>query len=98
MSTRTLQLRKAEAAKAPAPALAELEREIAYEAARSDIESWCSAQQHSGLNGGVWYDVANFAYPEQRDWIEKAVRYLDLRGLLKRHPLHRELVRPLNAE
>lgn len=70
--------------------LTRLEREIAEESARSDIE--CEYVRVLD-EGDRWYDT-NLVSDE--DWVptlERAERYLELRGLLERHPERPELVR-----
>lgn len=56
---------------------------IAYEAARSDIECNCT-QVESGPPD--WYDTASASAEFREDWIDRALTYLDGRGLLLRHP------------
>lgn len=53
-----------------------LQAQLAYSAARSDIETCCA---WSGDAPGRWYDTTNVS-------IADSLRYLDLRGLLERHP------------
>jgi hypothetical protein len=72
--------------------LHKLEQELAYSAARSDIECHCMARQHSGQHHGWWYDTTTVT-GDDVEWVEKAMRYLDLRKVLKRHPDNAALVR-----
>lgn len=72
-----------------------IQRELADEAARSDIECHMIPQKHSGQHYGKWYDLS-VVEPDDVDFIKRAVRYLDWRGLLKRHPENPDLVRPLS--
>lgn len=62
--------------------LRRLERSLAYSTARSDVEVHC-------LPGGAfrdrWYDPDSAA-EEDRETVATAMRYLELRGLLERHP------------
>lgn len=76
----------------------ELEREIAYHAARSDIECYCVRQRHSGPHIGIWYDITTPESDEEKDYTLKAVRYLFGRKLLKSHTENPNLVRPLDME
>ena len=70
-------------------ALSALERAIACEAARSDIECNCQMVEFGPPS---WYDLIS-ATPEIRaDWIDRAVTYLDARGLLLRHPTNPDWV------
>lgn len=69
-----------------------LERELAYSAARSDIECHCSIEQHSGRYYGRWHDISS-ADPSDAEWVAKAVRYLELIKRLKHHPENENLVR-----
>lgn len=63
--------------------------ELADETARSDVEVYCGEYQ---LSGQRWYDTTS-APPEDVEWVERALRYLDLRGLLIRHTQRPHLVR-----
>lgn len=66
-----------------------LERNLAYDAARSDVECRCTPV---GDWRERWYDPARIRglgeaqAIEDRDAADRALRYLDLRGLLERHP------------
>lgn len=69
-----------------------LAQDYADQSARADIESFCRSEPMGRL---TWYDISppsNFG-PEYEPLIGKAVRYLDLRGHLIRHPMQRQLVR-----
>jgi hypothetical protein len=79
---------------------AQLERRIAYNAARTDIESHCIGEGiREGKTGPVfwWWDTARIApapeCAEDIEFLSDAVRYLDLRRLLVRHPDRPNLVR-----
>lgn len=78
--------------------IAELQREIAYHGARSDIESFCTSTRHSGPYAGIWYDIEHLSMPDTLELVQKSARYLELLGLLLRHPHNRLLVRPLDAK
>ena len=69
--------------------LARLEREIAEESAISDIE--CNGVR--GKDG--WTEIHAEEYPQL---LATSVLYLELRGLLERHPEMPELVRFVEAE
>ena len=62
---------------------AKLERHLAYQCARSDIEMLCTANTLPG-DGLEW----NLNTPQDDEWdaeaLANAIRYLDHRGLLKR--------------
>ena len=75
--------------------LQQLERELAYGAARADIECHCKREEHSGQYHGPWYNEEP-KDPEDKQWVSRAVRYLHLRGLLRRHPKETHLVRPVD--
>jgi hypothetical protein len=60
--------------------LRRLERALAYSAARSDIECCCTRAA-----ADRWYDP-NSAGNEERESVDIAIRYLDLRGLIERSP------------
>jgi hypothetical protein len=72
-----------------------LQQKIADDAARSDIECNLDGSIHSGRHHGWWY-TADEIDPERREMIEDAITYLELRGLLKRHPENPSLIRPLS--
>lgn len=75
-----------------------LERELAYSAARADIECHhCLWQNHSGKYHGRWYDTAPLS-GEDSEWVAKSIRYLELRKLLRRHPENGNLVQVLEDE
>lgn len=74
-----------------------LEREIAYSAARSDIERHCESKHHSGRYYGRWYDATSMD-AGVADLVSKSIRYLELRKLLKRHPEDKTLVRIIDPE
>lgn len=57
-----------------------LQAELAYSAARSDVECYCAA----GGTGNLWYDTTN-VLDDDHDTVARAIRYLELRGLLERH-------------
>lgn len=71
---------------------AQLALQIADDAARCDVESYCTKFQ---LRWRVWYDteVLRPEGIEVEQGVERAVRYLDLRGALQRHPQQAHLVR-----
>jgi hypothetical protein len=58
--------------------LEQLERELATEAAVSDVECCCLREEVGGV---MWYDL-NSVKDEDRDWLARAVRYLDMRAML----------------
>lgn len=57
---------------------------IAYEAARADIE--CNCTQIVTWRGHAYYDTGSADAETREDWIDRAITYLDGRGLLLRHP------------
>lgn len=69
--------------------LTRLGREIADETARSDIECECVWIDE----GGRWYDTNLVSDQDVVPMLERAERYLELRGLIERHPERPELVR-----
>ena len=68
------------------PEIAALAYEIADGVARSDIECYCLAKW------GPWYDTSAAIDPEDLELINRALRYLDARGLINRHPEQPALV------
>lgn len=82
----------------------ELRCDIAYQAARSDIELNCQQRPEYPPGRGakkdaiMWYGVGRGNYhPKLKGQIEKAVEYLHLIGLLERHPTYSNRVRILDA-
>lgn len=69
-----------------------LAEELAYAGAVSTISSYCGWGEKDARNFGVWFDLAgakadpSFTSEHQEDLVDKAARYLELRGLLVRHP------------
>lgn len=74
-----------------------LQQKIADESARSDIECFLDGADHSGRYYGRWYNLEG-CEPQYQEWVDDAVRYLDLRGLLKRQPGNTQLIRPLSPK
>lgn len=77
----------------------QLERELAYSAARSDIECHCAPEKppgkyHSGKQG-MWWDLGSIDDPYDRAWVARGVAYLEARKLLKRHTDNPALVQVL---
>jgi hypothetical protein len=75
--------------------LRKLERELAYTTARTDIESFIAPVRKSGCHSGWWYRLSSVEDRSEKQSVTKAVRYLELRKLLRRHPLEPDLVRVL---
>lgn len=75
------------------PDVAALAVVIADEAARSVIETECRV--HHGADGTAWYAAMPTSGMDEEVVlaISRAVRYLDQRGRLTRHPDLRSLVR-----
>lgn len=69
-----------------------LATEMADDIARSDIESHCTFER---MGRHTWYDTTAPSREgiEVEGGIDKATRYLDLRGHLIRHPQQKHLVR-----
>ncbi|MCD6674871.1 MAG: hypothetical protein LT106_18715 [Burkholderiaceae bacterium] len=60
-----------------------LQAQLAYSAARGDIECHCgfvSDRRHNRQ----WYDLSSVE-ADDRETVADAIRYLDLRGLIERH-------------
>ncbi len=72
--------------------------EIADSAARCDIESNC-ASTNCNVDAIFWYDLSSVD-PDD-GWamiaVPQAMRYLESRGLIERHPDRAELVRMVDA-
>jgi hypothetical protein len=73
----------------PLPDLHDLQRELADEAATSDVESCCLDEEREGV---MWYDLDSVEDGD-KDWLARAVRYLDMRQLLERDPTNCSWVR-----
>jgi hypothetical protein len=69
-----------------------LAKTIADQCARADVESYCTRRYFSS---GWYYDTADLRMgdPFEQDAVPRAVRYLDLRDALVRHPTQPALVR-----
>ena len=65
-----------------------LGHQFAAEAAEGWIESSCARPNARAR----WYNIRQVSRPERAD-VARAVTYLELRGLLKRHPSNADLVR-----
>lgn len=70
-----------------------LGHQLAAEAAEGAIESFCPYESNARPR---WYDTKQVARPDKSD-VARAVKYLELRGLLKRHPSNADLVRCLRG-
>lgn len=73
--------------------------QIADDAARADIETWCPSFTNDGREPvttdeirAAWYDVSR---PDEEGarFVSVAVRYLLLRGRIEQHPLKRTWMR-----
>ena len=69
-----------------------LAREIADDAARSEIECTCEMER---VGQRYWYDTQRLSSdcPEFVERVDRALRYLELRSRVKRHPVQTHLVR-----
>jgi hypothetical protein len=70
-----------------------LAQQIADEAARAEIECNCAAER---LGTRSWYDTKRSnagGDPVYFEGVQRALRYLDLRGRVIRHPVQIHLVR-----
>lgn len=79
---------------------AALAAELAYSAARSDIEVNGISVKAGKRGGSRWYatTIASTRGGEDQAWLDRAVRYLDLAGLLVRDPTRPTIVRVLDRE
>jgi hypothetical protein len=71
-----------------------LQKQLAYESARADIECRCRLAEFEEADG--WYDVTS-AEDDDREAVTRAVRYLDLCGMIRYRGEH-ELVSILTPE
>lgn len=67
-----------------------LAHRLAYQAARSDIEC-CADPRRLADDRALWWDIACVG-SDEKDAVQTAVRYLDLRRKLTHHPVHEYLV------
>lgn len=74
----------------------ELAHEMAFDKARIDIHSF-AIPASEGATRWNDLDLAN-ATPDEADDLQTAVRYLELRGKVIRHPLNRDWVRVEDGE
>lgn len=65
--------------------LAQLERKLATDVARRDIECIAPAR-HGNVEYEGWHDTAPVDDPDIQRELAPSVRYLELRGLIRRHP------------
>jgi hypothetical protein len=72
-----------------------LERELAYSAARSDIECLTTPIH---FRDERWYDISPGLQidPENIQWVAKAVQYLESINRLQRHEIEKTVVRVLD--
>lgn len=75
--------------------LRELERALAYECAVADLNGLCGVQDDPDFPGATWIDLSVVTMDCGAE-VERSARYLELRGLLARHPLHEHLVRVID--
>ena len=74
--------------------LTRLAFEIADESALLCIKFLCKSEVYSGEHYGWWYDVVQGPFRAIEYYaVNRAVRYLDLRGKLERHPDNPNVVR-----
>lgn len=69
-------------------ALTILAHDLAYESARSDIECYSKFRP---CVSGMWWQLDD-RDPDHAEIVARAVRYLDARKLLRRHPEHPDWV------
>jgi hypothetical protein len=65
-----------------------LQRELADEAATSDVDTCCLREVRDGV---MWYDLGSVE-EKDREWLTRAVRYLDMRQMLERDPANSNCV------
>lgn len=69
--------------------LQELMQELADTSARADIESYCVWRMKDRKR---WFDTSGLD-PEEQEFVNKAVEYMELRGKLERNGMRNEFVR-----
>jgi hypothetical protein len=79
--------------------LRDLERSLAYDEASSMIDSMCAMESTDDRLEAWWNNIDDIDdMPGVEEAIADAVRYLDSRGLLERHPNHPNWVRVLDED
>lgn len=73
-----------------------LAHEIAYCTSRTDIECMCACAGGGPDKGGWWWRIDRVAVKDDRQWVDRAVRYLEARELLERDPGNTNRVRILS--
>ena len=80
--------------------LRSLELSLAYESAAGTIDCQCAPERDGSDDVDDWWsnidDVSDIS--ESVEFVADAVRYLDSRGLLERHPDHSNWVRVLDED
>ena len=78
-----------------------LAHQLAHEAARTDIESYCKVVVATETRGkGHWYDASRAVEcceVEHALYIPTAIEYLSLTGRIERHSIHPNWVRILTS-
>ena len=77
---------------------------IADDAARADIECYCTARMEDGSepqktsdHATCWYDSLDIPDPEMRATVEVALLYLSARGMVQWHTTQQGWIRPLHT-
>lgn len=71
-----------------------LQRELADETAISDVDCYCLREEREGV---MWYDLESVD-DEVKDWLARAVRYLDMRQMIERDPTNCSWVKIKNSD
>lgn len=69
--------------------IGDMERALAYSAARTDIEMYCKFRLRDET--GNWFDTTDID-PDDAEHVNLAVKYLSALKLLRRHPDHPEWI------
>jgi hypothetical protein len=69
---------------------------LAYSCARSDIELLCPLEAKEPSAGNPWW-ITQSSDADDQHVVDRAVRYLELRQLLNRHPTREDLVQVIDA-
>lgn len=72
--------------------LRKLERALAYSNALVTVDSICAAVRDEQGDDTIWFDLDD-SDPYAGDDLPTVIRYLEARGLLARHPVHRNWAR-----
>jgi hypothetical protein len=68
----------------------QLAHEIARDSAQTDVDSFTLTVERDGV---IWHDIDSSMPDQERDYVMRAVRYLEVIGALVRHEQNANLIR-----